>query len=275
MSKNSDKILLINFGAFTIFFVIAVVYMSFIYNSAVKQAAVEKEDLLNQLSLKELVIESYEATSENQQQQITSLKKDLLTLTSKLEIVTTFKDAGLKGKTITEIRTLLTLADNIPYGSPFKHGHRYTSMYGPRDESMFGGAPSGHHQGVDIIPLKADDFNILATANGEIIDFGYSTTMGKYIIFQTEGGYRIKYAHLNTIFWQDVENQKVKDIKIKKGTRIGIMGNTGTWTTGAHLHLEIHVFDQNKQGYVELNPWRIIEFIGGENSESYTNTLID
>ena len=194
-------------------------------------------------------------------------KKTISDLTDKLEILVTFKDAGFTSSSISETRRLLELADNIPYGSPFKNGHRYTSMYGSRDESVFGGSPNGHHKGVDIIPLKPNDTTVRATANGEIVDFGVSEVMGKYIVFETSSGYRLKYAHLKTIYWQDVPNKQVKNIPISKGDKLGIMGNTGTWSTGSHLHLEIHVLDSDSETYKELNPWRIIEFIGGLKNE--------
>lgn len=207
----------------------------------------------------------------NLQNQNKTYKNTISELNSKLEILITFKDAGLSGQNVDDIRQLLELADNIPYGSPFKHGHKYTSMYGNRDESTFGGSPNGHHKGVDIIPLRWSDKTILATANGEIVDFGYSEVMGKYIVFETSEGYRLKYAHLETIFWQDLEERKVKNIPIKKGEKLGIMGNTGTWSTGAHLHLEIHVYDSETKTYKELNPWRIIEFIGGLEDKEVSN----
>jgi len=152
----------------------------------------------------------------------------------------------------------------VPYGSPFKHGHRYTSMYGPRDEQIYGGAPTGHHKGVDIVPLVPSDTIINATADGTIVDFGYSDTLGKYIVFETEGGFQLKYAHLSTIFYQSDEGEVI-GVKIQRGERLGRMGGTGSWSTGPHLHFEVHVL--NADGvYVELNPWRIIEFIGGASA---------
>lgn len=206
-----------------------------------------------------------EKQNKQQKQQIVKYEETISDLSDKLEILVTFKDAGFKTPDpVSDIRQLLELADNIPYGSPFKSGHTYTSMYGNRDESTFGGSPNGHHKGVDIVPKKWSDKTVRATAKGEIVDFGVSEVMGKYVVFETSSGYRLKYAHLNTIYWQDVENRTVKHVPISKGDKIGIMGNTGTWSTGEHLHLEIHVLDTETDTYKELNPWRIIEYIGGD-----------
>jgi murein DD-endopeptidase MepM/ murein hydrolase activator NlpD len=178
-----------------------------------------------------------------------------------LGLLVTFKDAGLE---VGDIRELVTLSKKVPYGSPFRHGHRYTSFYGPRDERFVGGNANGFHRGIDIVPVKWNDTVINATANGKIVDFGYSETLGKYIVFETEGGFRLKYGHLQTIFWQDSDTKAVKDVPVQVGDRLGIMGTTGTWSTAPHLHLEMYVYDSVADGWVELNPWRIIEYIGGE-----------
>lgn len=188
-------------------------------------------------------------------------KEEISEITDKMDILVTFKDAGLKSQSVSDIRNLLDIANRVPYGSPFKSGHYLTSYYGERDELNFGGSPNGHHAGVDIKPKEKHDTIIRSTADGEIVDFGISETLGKYIVFETEGGYRMKYGHLDTIFWQDAEKQTVKDIPIKKGDKLGIMGSTGSWSTGPHLHLEMHY--QKDDDYVELNPRRILEYIGG------------
>lgn len=219
-----------------------------------QQQTIDEQQLL--MDSDQLIIKSLKQHNQELEQQLSEL-------TDKMEILVTFKDAGFNGRTVDDIRQLLELADNIPYGSPFKSGHSYTSYYGRRDETTYGGQPNGHHKGVDIVPKDWSDQTIRATANGQIVDFGESTVLGKYIVFETNTGYRIKYAHLRTIFWQDTENQIVKGVNISKGDRLGLMGSTGTWSTGPHLHFELHVYNNDTETYTEVNPWRIIEYIGG------------
>lgn len=184
--------------------------------------------------------------------------EDLVKLqTRDLNLFYTFAKTGIKAESIEEVREILALTANVPFGSPFAGGHIITSFNGKRDESSWGG--DGVHYGVDIVPIKGShDTN--ATARGKIVDFGMSNVYGKYLIFETEHGYRIKYGHLKTIYYQN-EQGKVKNIIIEKGQRLGIMGNTGL-TTGTHLHYEISIWSEDLQEYIQLDPEEIINYIG-------------
>ena len=173
------------------------------------------------------------------------------------------QDAGIEINNIYDLRELIAEGDKLPYGSPFSGGHRITSHYGHRNELVLGGSPNGFHNGIDLLP-KTRDRNIYATAEGEIIEFGYDEYMGKYILFETNTGYRLKYGHLKTIFWQDSAKKLVKGVRVQKGGKLGYMGSTGKWTTGPHLHFEIHKFINTE--WRLLDPKEIINYIGNEGS---------
>jgi len=190
----------------------------------------------------------------------TGLQLTLDDMRNKMALLMTFRESGIQSTSTEEVKELLELASQMPFGSPFEGGHIVTSAFGVRDERWFGG--DGKHEGIDIIPATWEHPPIVYTrADGQIIDYGVSKVYGKYVLFENESGtYRMLFGHLKTIYYQNLENGAVKNVPLKAGTRIGIMGNTGI-TSGPHLHYEIHV--KTKTGeYVQLNPEEIIDFVG-------------
>ena len=183
-----------------------------------------------------------------------------------IALLETFLDSGITDSlTIEESRRLLEIAELVPYGSPFATGHWITSVTGYRDESLING--DNYTEGIDLIG-KAGDYTVRATADGEIIEYGVSDIYGKYIIMEHPGGYRTKYSHLKTIYYQ-TESGEVTGVKINKGDRIGYMGNTGiTYSNkggnGAHLDYRIYVYRQDKDTWLTLNPTEIIAYTGGK-----------
>ncbi len=188
---------------------------------------------------------------------------DLESLISKsnrdLKLLYTFAKTGIEAETIEEVRNLLNLASNLPIGSPFKEDFIITSPFGARNEVEWNG--DGYHAGIDIIPKSGySKAPIYTTASGKIVEFGRSNIYGKYIIFETDFGYRMKYAHLSKIFYQNLETGQVKDIHLEKGTRIGLMGETG-FSFGEHLHYEIMIWNDLLNEYQELDPEEILYYI--------------
>lgn len=189
-----------------------------------------------------------------------SVERDALKLASNYRLLTTFAEAGRTPSDIEDVQRLASEFDRIPFGSPFgRFGYRVTSPFGNGPQKWY--RPSGVHLGIDLIPIDGDGV-VYATADGEITDFGFSEELGKWIEFTTETGYRLKYGHLDKIFWQDKDGN-VKNIPIKKGLRLGIYGNTGTLTTGRHLHYEIMRIEQDGS-VTHLDPDAILSYIGGE-----------
>ncbi len=127
--------------------------------------------------------------------------------------------------------------DNNSYSFPLKRDEfmLVTSQFGMRTDPM-DSSKQQMHKGIDI-QTKLDD--MLATENhGKVVAVNQNahTAGGKSVTleYQRENGDKcqINYLHLSSI---DV---KIGD-EVKAGQKIGISGNTGTRTTGEHLHFGV------------------------------------
>lgn len=122
-----------------------------------------------------------------------------------------------------------------------------TSAYGKREDPINKGKTQIHH-GID---LRAQHNNILATENGgNVIDVNHATNTGGgksvTVEYSREDGTktRVQYMHLSEI------NVKTGDT-VNAGQELGVTGNTGTRTTGEHLHFGvINVDAEGKQQWV-------------------------
>lgn len=84
--------------------------------------------------------------------------------------------------------------------------------------------------------------NILAAADGVIRSVGYSQTLGNLVVVaHPPTAFTTWYAHLkdDASRWGWSANQRVT-----RGEKLGEMGNTGSTSTGAHLHFGIKYNDQ-------------------------------
>lgn len=101
-----------------------------------------------------------------------------------------------------------------------------------------------HHDAVDITgsgygsPIKAAN-------NGIIVQSGYTSTNGNYIVIAHQNGYYTMYAHMAARYKQ------VGDI-VMAGDQIGTMGNTG-FAYGVHLHFGLYN-GYPFRGGVAINP---------------------
>lgn len=86
------------------------------------------------------------------------------------------------------------------------------------------------HYGVDIATQEREP--ILAVAAGTVILVDYSITGGNIISIQHPNNLISTYRHAASI------SKRIGD-KIRSGEVIGTVGNTGSLSTGTHLHLEI------------------------------------
>lgn len=128
-------------------------------------------------------------------------------------------------------------ANGSGYSFPLKRDEfmLVTSPFGMRKDPM-DSSKQQMHKGIDI-QTKQDD--VLATENyGKVIAVNQNvhTAGGKSVTleYQRENGDKcqVNYLHLSSI---DV---KIGD-EVKAGQKIGISGNTGTRTTGEHLHFGV------------------------------------
>jgi len=87
------------------------------------------------------------------------------------------------------------------------------------------------HPGIDLAqPVGASIYPIM---DGIVESVAYSRfSYGNHIIINHGSGFKSLYAHLSKI------NVKEND-QVDKNTIIGLVGSSG-WSTGPHLHLEVH-----------------------------------
>lgn len=110
-----------------------------------------------------------------------------------------------------------------------------TSPFGMRDDPINPGTRQ-MHKGIDI---QAKNDEVLATEDkGKVIKVNNSTDggSGRYVTVEysrpDDNKYQCTYMHLSSI---DV---KVGD-EVNAGQKLGMSGNSGTRTTGAHLHFSV------------------------------------
>ncbi|MCL2195363.1 MAG: peptidoglycan DD-metalloendopeptidase family protein, partial [Oscillospiraceae bacterium] len=139
---------------------------------------------------------------------------------------------------------------------PFPHhGARITSRFGA-SEPFRGGRV---HRGVDVSIANnwLPNWSIYAALCGVVASFGYNASMGNFVViyhghFAPAGG-RIQtvYMHLRT-FAPGLR----RDMPIRAGQHIGMMGNTGN-STGPHLHFQVDRFNADGSR-TALDPMRFV-----------------
>ena len=109
-------------------------------------------------------------------------------------------------------------------------------MPGSIVSSEFGPRWGTHHAGIDLIVLGNPSAPVLAAASGTVTTARFDSGFGWYVVISHNiNGQRVDtlYAHLR--YEPPVS---VGDI-VSQGDRVGTKGSTG-WSTGAHLHFEVH-----------------------------------
>ena len=101
------------------------------------------------------------------------------------------------------------------------------------------------HFGVDVVTQK--DEPIKAALDGVVIFSNWTSTEGNVIILQHQGNYISAYKHCSVLL-------KELGDPIQIGDPIGIVGNSGKYTSGPHLHFEIW------QNNTPLDPQEFISF---------------
>ncbi|PFP27332.1 peptidase M23 [Bacillus sp. AFS073361] len=110
------------------------------------------------------------------------------------------------------------------------------------------GTRMGKHKGIDI----AGKLNtpVLAVADGQVVKSYYSNTYGNVVFIKHPSHLVTVYAHLN-------KRNVFQGQKIKQGTVIGKMGETGQ-ATGIHLHFETHQQEWRYDKKFALDPEKIL-----------------
>ena len=117
----------------------------------------------------------------------------------------------------------------VPYRKPVVGNVEFSSGFGVRSDPFLG--RPAMHSGLDFRASTGDP--VRATANGKIINAGWSGGYGRMIEIDHGNGMSTRYGHLSAI------NVKVGE-RITIGQVIGEVGSTGR-STGPHLHYETRI----------------------------------
>lgn len=240
--------------------VFGIVMTLLILASCVTEQSRENERIEAELEVAYAEIESRGSIIKQQEVKIAEGSALLQDTVKSLQLIMTFREAGLDVD-IMDVRAFLDLVATLPYGSPLSGAYRVTSEYGMRSIKRYGWVDV-QHLGIDLVPTNGD-WNVLASVEGYITDWGWSDLYGNYIEMTTTSGYRLFYAHLAQVYFphHDENGNWFIDPEqlVKQGTRIGTVGETGTYASGPHLHYEIWIMD-GENGYKPLDPEEILKY---------------
>lgn len=109
--------------------------------------------------------------------------------------------------------------------------HQVNSGFGTRWDPITKAAYS-YHSGIDLYAPMGT--SVATTYSGTVYQTGYSTGSGNYIYVDHGYGVKTFYCHLSEIL-------VTKGQDVTQGTIIAKSGNTGTRTTGPHLHYGVYI----------------------------------
>jgi len=138
-----------------------------------------------------------------------------------------------------------------------------TSLFGLRKDPLNPKRKKMHY-GLD---LKARYEKVYSMLPGIVVSVGYSVNGGNYVKIK-HGICTCTYMHLSGAI------VKTGD-KVKAGDIVAISGNSGKRTTGAHLHIACHLYDENDPGRKKFfDPLLLLGFIAekmNQTQEEITN----
>lgn len=133
--------------------------------------------------------------------------------------------------------TLEALPDHLPVDTP-----EVSSGFGLRN-NPFSGRPQ-FHSGVDLLP--AADLLVHPAKNGTVVLASYGQELGNVVVVRHGGGIETLYGHMASLAVRAGDEVTERSV-------LGVVGNTGTATTGRHLHFEVTV------GGYPVDPLKVIE----------------
>ena len=151
-----------------------------------------------------------------------------------------------KNKINAEIDKLISLENGYVGGTwvwPTPSAKIITSRFGWRTHPVTGQATT-FHSAIDIGASYGS--SLLATNSGTVVAVSYEYYGGYYIAIDHGGGYSSRYYHLSAQYVKVGQT-------VARGELIGRTGNSGVYTTGPHLHFEIHAPNANGVS-VAVNP---------------------
>ena len=121
--------------------------------------------------------------------------------------------------------TSIYTSSNLTMVSPLRH-LVITSPFGYRTDPFT--RKRAFHSGID---LRANYEPAYAITYGEVIHVGYDNRSGLFVTIR-HGSITLSYCHLS-------QSLVTKRTHVNPGTPIGITGNSGSRSTGPHLHLTL------------------------------------
>jgi murein DD-endopeptidase MepM/ murein hydrolase activator NlpD len=183
------------------------------------------------------------ANTETRLQELLDKDQQKLILGMRKNITALNEDANYREKSFNELLAFLHEQKSILAATPSIWPVKgwVTSDFGPRASPFSSGVE--FHKGLDIATRFGKE--VLATADGLVIDASFHTQDGNLVKIDHGHGLVTAYAHLSRI--------AVKyGVRIKRGDVIGYVGDTGR-STGSHLHYAVFV---NK---VPVNPRKYLK----------------
>ena len=137
---------------------------------------------------------------------------------------------GFNLKMVKGIITVTTDSWKEPMSNYYVCGNDWSEYYKVKAKD---GRPD--HTGVDIAS-RTDSKNVVAAADGTVVDYGNNSANGKYVLLKHNlNGKTVYsfYAHLKSY------TSLTKGATVKQGAYLGAMGTTGSSSTGDHLHFAV------------------------------------
>ena len=121
----------------------------------------------------------------------------------------------------------LSMQGNIPRRNEISQMHFFVPVKGIITNTF---NPATDHFGVDLV--SDPNARICAVSDGTVIFSGWTLETGYSIYIQHE-------ADLISVFKHNAELLKSAGDRVKAGEAVAIIGNSGEFTTGPHLHFEL------------------------------------
>lgn len=116
--------------------------------------------------------------------------------------------------------------------TPLPKGGVISSNFGKRIHPIY--KDNRQHNGIDIVSDIGTLF--VSVSDGKVINAGFSESQGNFVQIKHSSNVSMLYAHAQSTFVSIGET-------VTKGQVIGSVGNAGL-VTGAHLHVELIVWDE-------------------------------
>jgi beta-lactamase regulating signal transducer with metallopeptidase domain len=138
-----------------------------------------------------------------------------------------FQDSSNKATKLSEPIYVLTI-QNIPTDVPVdvtkvQRTFDFGEKFNPVTNKM------QHHSGIDFLTNEGE--NVMATADGIVVDAGFDEIKGNYVMIKHSDQIATQYFHMQRVTVK-------KGVNIRKGEVIGLVGNTGL-SVKNHLHYEV------------------------------------